>query len=60
VPEWRAAGETSRDEATDRCGDDWSIQGGTAVLGQWVDDGRDHDITCPGIAGDLGRWFHQY
>lgn len=60
VPEWRAAGETSRDEATRRCGDDWSIQGGTAVLGQWVDKGRDHDITCPDVASDLGRWFHQY
>ena len=60
VPEWRAAGQTSRAEATDRCGEDWSIQGGTAVMGQWVEAGRDKDVTCPDIASDLGRWFHQY
>ena len=60
VPEWRAAGETSREEALDRCGADWSIQGGDAVLGQWVADERDHNVTCPGISQDLGRWFHQY
>ncbi|KAA1426877.1 hypothetical protein [Nocardioides antri] len=60
VPEWRAAGETSREEALNRCGDDWSIQGGPAVLGQWVADNRDHNVTCPGISEDLGRWFHQY
>lgn len=60
VPEWRAAGQTSRDEALSRCGDDWSIQGGEAVMGQWVADNRDHNITCPDIALDLGLWFHQY
>lgn len=60
VPEWRAAGQTSRAEATNRCGADWSIQGGPAVMGQWVADRRDHNITCPGIAVDLGRWFHSY
>jgi hypothetical protein len=60
LPEWRAAGESSRAEARDRCGDDWSIQGGRAVLGQWVEDRRDHDLTCPGTAAQLGRWFHQY
>jgi hypothetical protein len=60
VPEWRAAGETSREEALNRCGDDWSIQGGTAILGQWVADNRDHNVTCPGVALDLGLWFHQY
>lgn len=59
VPEWRAAGETSREEALNRCGEDWSIQGGTAILGQWVADNRDHDVTCPGVALDLGLWFHQ-
>ncbi|QYJ05235.1 hypothetical protein KUV85_06020 [Nocardioides panacisoli] len=58
VPEWRAAGQTSRAEAASRCGEDWSIQGGRAVFGQWVADRRDHNITCPGIAADLGRWFH--
>lgn len=57
VPEWRAAGPTSRAEALERCGADWSIQGGEAVLGQWVEGDRDLDVTCPGISGDLGRWF---
>lgn len=57
VPEWRAAGQTSRAEALDRCGADWSIQGGRAVLGQWVQDSRDKNITCPGIEADLGQWF---
>lgn len=60
VPEWRAAGQTSRAEALRRCGADWSIQGGTAVLGQWVEQRRDLNITCPGIAVDLGQWFHRF
>ena len=59
LPEWRAAGQTSQAEALDRCGDDWQIQGGEAVLGQWVEAGRDLNVTCPGIT-DLGRWFRQY
>ena len=58
VPEWRAAGETSRAEAARRCGDDWTIQGGEAVLGQWLEDDRDRNITCPGVHRDLTRWFH--
>lgn len=60
VPEWRAAGQTSREEALSRCGDDWVIQGGPAVFGQWVENERDHNVTCPGVSADLGRWFHQY
>ncbi|MCX6399450.1 MAG: hypothetical protein NTX33_05930 [Propionibacteriales bacterium] len=60
VPEWRAAGQTSRAEALNRCGDDWSIQGGQAVMGQWVAQKRDQNITCPGIARDLGKWFHRF
>ncbi|GAA3684945.1 hypothetical protein GCM10022237_49330 [Nocardioides ginsengisoli] len=60
VPEWRAAGQTSRAEALDRCGPDWSIQGGPAVMGQWVEQQRDLDVTCPGIAADLGQWFHRF
>lgn len=60
VPEWRAAGQTSPDEALSRCGDDWRIQGGDAVLGQWVQDDRDMNLTCPGISADLSAWFHQY
>ena len=57
VPEWRAAGQTSRAEAEDRCGRDWVIQGGEAVLGQWIQDSRDKNVTCPGVEADLGRWF---
>ena len=36
------------------------LQGGTGVLGQWVEDGRDRNVTCPGVSADLGKWFHQY
>ncbi len=57
VPEWRAAGETSRAEALARCGDESSIQGGLAVMGQWVEASRDQNVTCPGISGELDRWF---
>lgn len=60
LPEWRAAGQTSREEALGRCAEEWSIQGGEPVLGQWVEAQRDHNVTCPGIEVDLGRWFHQY
>ena len=60
LPEWRAAGETSRAEARERCGEDWSIQGGRAVLGQWLEDRRDHNVTCPGASAQMGRWFQQY
>lgn len=59
VPEWRAAGQTSSAEALNRCGTDWSIQGGPAILGQWVEQRRDRDIVCPGVAADLSTWFHQ-
>lgn len=60
LPEWRAAGQTSRAEARERCGPDWTIQGGRAVLGQWVEQGRDQNVTCPGVSARLGRWFQQY
>ncbi|MDT7614329.1 MAG: hypothetical protein QOF00_1776 [Pseudonocardiales bacterium] len=60
APEWRPAGERGLDEALSRCGPDWSFQGGAAVLGQWVEDARDRDVTCPGAVADLGHWFHQY
>ena len=60
LPEWRPAGERGLAEALSRCGDDWSFQGGPGVLGQWIEDGRDRDVTCPGAVRDLGRWFHQY
>jgi hypothetical protein len=57
APEWRAAGQTSRAEAESRCGKDWVIQGGMAVLGQWVQDDRDKNVTCPGVEADLGLYF---
>jgi hypothetical protein len=56
LPEWRAAGQTSQAEALRRCGDDWSIQGGTPVLGQWVEGQRDLNVTCPGFEG-VEEWF---
>jgi len=60
IPEWRAAGQTSREEALRRCGRDRMFQGGQSVLGQWVEDGRDMNITCPGTSAQMTRWFHQY
>jgi hypothetical protein len=60
VPEWRAAGQTSRAEALRRCGKERMFQGGDSVLGQWVEAGRDMNVTCPGTSADLSRWFHQY
>jgi hypothetical protein len=60
APEWRPAGPRGLAEALNRCGDDWSFQGGRAVLGQWVEDGRDRNVTCPGGASDPSDWFHQY
>jgi hypothetical protein len=60
LPEWRAAGETSRAEALRRCGPERMVQGGTAVLTQWVEAGRDRDVTCPGGSTYLSLWFHQY
>jgi hypothetical protein len=59
LPEWRAAGQTSQAEALRRCGSDWLIQGGVAALAQWVEDGRDVDITCPGAETMLGDYFTQ-
>ena len=60
APEWRPAGERGLGEALSRCGADWSFQGGRGVLGQWVEDGRDRNVTCPGAVPDLEDWFHQY
>jgi hypothetical protein len=60
VPEWRAAGQTSRAEALRRCGPDRMFQGGLAVLSQWVEAGRDRNVTCPGTSAQLSAWFHQY
>ena len=60
LPEWRAAGETSRAEALRRCGPESRIQGGPAVLGQWLQESRDLNVTCPGVAADLERYFRDY
>lgn len=60
VPEWRAAGQTSQDEALRRCEDDWSFQGGRGIIGQWVEGSRDRNITCPGTSAQMFRWFTQY
>ena len=57
MPEWRAAGQTSQEEALSRCGSDWLIQGGIGALAQWVEDGRDRNITCPGAETELGEYF---
>ncbi len=60
VPEWRAAGQTSMREALSRCGRDWSIAGGPGVFGQWVEAGRDRNVTCPGADLRLADYFHQF
>ena len=60
VPEWRAAGQTSMAEALSRCGDDWSIAGGPGVFGQWVEDNRDRNVTCPGVDLRLGDYFQKF
>ncbi|MFT4081249.1 MAG: hypothetical protein QM638_01560 [Nocardioides sp.] len=60
LPEWRPAGSAGRAEALRRCGSDWDVQGGAPVLVQWVEDGRDRDVTCPGESTYLTAWFHQY
>ncbi len=60
IPEWRAAGQTSRAEALRRCGADRMFQGGKPVLSQWVEDGRDQNVTCGNNSAMMARWFHQY
>lgn len=59
VPEWRPAGQTSREAALRQCRPDKEIQGGEPVLAQWVERGRDMNVTCPGPI-HLDLWFHQY
>lgn len=60
VPEWRPAGPSSRAAAEARCGDDWVIQGGAAVIVQWVEQRRDLNVTCPRMPGTLTDWFHRF
>jgi hypothetical protein len=60
LPEWRAAGQTSRAEALRRCADSWSYAGGPGVIGQWVEANRDRNLTCPGAVTDLEDWFGRF
>jgi hypothetical protein len=59
-PEWRAAGHTGEQEALRRCAQGNTFQGGRALITQWTDGKRDFNVTCPGRAGLLNDWFHQY
>jgi hypothetical protein len=58
LPEWRSAGPRGTADALAMC-DTGSFNGGPAVLAQWWDDDRDHDLLCPGSAATdvLDRWF---
>ena len=61
LPEWRAAGQTSRAEALDRCGPRLVASraaGRCSVSGS----SRGGTRTSPARASraDLGRWFQQY
>ena len=47
LPEWRAAGPTSRQQALAQCSGE-PIQGGPAVLAQWVAE-IDTNVLCPGL-----------
>ena len=60
VPEWRAAGPTSRAEALRRCEPSYVVQGGSAAMGQWVEDDRDLNVTCPGTDTEAPGWFHRF
>lgn len=56
LPEWRAAGQTSIDEALSRCAGKWVVQGGPVVMTQWVEQSRDRNVVCPGVT-DHAAWF---
>lgn len=58
VPEWRAAGFADRAAALSKCVPAETIQGGRAVLSQWVRLDRDQNITCP--RADPVPWFHAF
>jgi hypothetical protein len=30
------------------------------VIGQWLEDNRDRNVTCPGASKQMFRWFAQY
>ena len=57
LPEWRAAGPTSKQQALRQCAGD-SIQGGPPVLAQWVEE-IDTNVLCPGVpaADVLSEFF---
>lgn len=60
APEWRTAGPASPGAALGRCHERAAvIQGGPAVLAQWWNDRRDHDLLCPGrrSAAAMAHWF---
>jgi hypothetical protein len=58
LPEWRSAGPRSPAAARAMC-TSGSFNGGPAVIAQWWDDRRDHDLLCPGTPTNevLDRWF---
>jgi hypothetical protein len=58
-PEWRATGHSNRATAQRSCTAE-SIQGGRAVLGQWVYQNRDWNVTCSGVAGAMRTYFRKY
>jgi len=61
LPEWRSAGPTSRARALAMCRSG-RFQGGPAIIGQWWDDHRDHNVLCPGRPAEevLARWFTKF
>lgn len=58
LPEWRAAGPTSRSAAERQCTGP-AIQGGDPVIGQWSSVDVDYDVLCPGRPESdvLADWF---
>ena len=61
LPEWRSAGPTTRARALAMCRQG-RFQGGRAVIAQWWDEHRDHNVLCPGVPPErvLDRWFTKF
>jgi hypothetical protein len=61
APEWRATGHSSQSTARAAC-TGTSIQGGRAVLGQWVNGNRDWNVACAGYTTTtvLRKYFRKY
>lgn len=53
TPTWVPSGINSRESARIKCGQP-SFSGGPVWLGQWTDQVRDFNITCPGVTGSEG------